>query len=357
MHSPFEYNSYPYRVLFGLGTRDRVAEEVEGLGCSRALILSTKGQAGTAEEIASILGERTVGLFDNAQPHVPMNIVRQAQEEAGNRRADCLISVGGGSTTGLAKAVALKTGLPIVAIPTTYAGSEMTPVYGITEDGKKTTGKDHSVLPASVIYDVELSKTLPYSMAVTSGMNAIAHAAEGLYAQDSNPLMALLAEEGIRASARGLRTLRRDEHDIEGRKDCAYGAWICGMVLASVGMALHHKLCHTLGGTFDLPHAETHTVVLPHAIAFNVVAAEHAGRIINRALGSNESENAGSALYDLAVELNAPIRLGEYGFQHRDIDKAAKQTLDKPYANPREVTEAVLRTLLEDAIEGRRPTS
>ena len=353
--STFEYTGLPYRVLFGQDTRQQVAQEVDRLGLARVLVLSTPEQTDTAKQIAQALGDRSAGIYDKAEMHVPMTVVHDAEKMVDTCHADGFVAVGGGSTIGLAKALALETDLPTVAIPTTYAGSEMTTVYGLTQDGEKTTGKDVRVLPASVIYDIELSRTLPYAAAVTSGMNAIAHAAEGLYADNGNPLMSILAEEGIRATARGLRALQVDEQDTAGRADCAYGAWICGMVLASVGMALHHKLCHTLGGSFSLPHAQTHTIVLPHAIAYNIGHAPAAGHAINRALGVAESANAGAALYDLAVELGAPTALADFGFGHADIAKAVELTLARPYANPAPVTEDGLQALLTRAVDGQRP--
>eukprot|EP01032_Pedospumella_encystans_P003692 gene3692-4368_t len=201
--------------------------------------------------------------------HVPIETAREAREVARRLDADCAVAIGGGSTTGLGKAIALDSGLPILAIPTTYAGSEMTPIYGITEAGLKKTGKDARVLPRAVIYDPELTLSLPVAMSVTSGINAIAHAAEGLYAVDANPIMDLMAVEGIAALGRALPVLRASAQDVAARGDALYGAWLCGTVLGNVGMALHHKLCHTLGGSFNLPHAETHTIVLPHALAYN----------------------------------------------------------------------------------------
>ena len=211
---------------------------------------------------------------------------REARDEAQRLGADCAVAIGGGSTTGLGKAIALDSGLPILAIPTTYAGSEMTPIYGLTEGGVKKTGRDARVLPRTVIYDPELTLTLPLAMTVTSAMNAIAHAAEGLYAHDGNPIIALMAEEGIRACAAALPRLAADPRDLDARGDALYGAWLCGTVLGAVAMGLHHKLCHTLGGSFNLPHAEVHTVILPHALAYNAAQAPEAMARIARALGT-----------------------------------------------------------------------
>jgi alcohol dehydrogenase class IV len=349
----FVYNGQPGRVVFGAGALARLGAEIEALGARRALVLSTPEQRASAERVAQMLGERAAGVFDRAVMHVPIETAREARELARRLDADCAVAVGGGSTTGLGKAIALDSGLPILAIPTTYAGSEMTPIYGITEGGLKKTGRDARVLPRTVIYDPELTLTLPLALSVTSGMNAIAHAAEGLYAMDANPIMDLMAEEGIRALGRALPALRADARGLEARSQALYGAWLCGVVLGNVGMALHHKLCHTLGGTFNLPHAETHTIVLPHALAYNAPAAPEAMRRIARAL---EGGSAAQAVYDLAKDNGAPVALRELGLQPADLDRACELALQTPYPNPRPLERAALRQLLQDAFDGRRPS-
>jgi maleylacetate reductase len=353
--SSFVYTSQPQRVVFGAGSLARLGREIEALGARRALVLSTPEQRGQAERVAALLGPQAAGIFDRAAMHVPIETARAAREAARKLDADCAVAIGGGSTTGLGKAIALEAGLPIVAIPTTYAGSEMTPIYGLTEAGLKKTGKDFRVLPRTVIYDPELSRSLPVGLSVTSGINAIAHAAEGLYAQDSNPVMDLMAEEGIAAIARALPAIRRSPEDIEARSDALYGAWLCGSVLGNVGMALHHKLCHTLGGSFNLPHAEVHTVVLPHAIAFNAEAAPGAMQRIARALGTS---GAAQGLQALARDNGAPTALKHIGMQEADLDRAADLAVSNPYWNPRPFGPAergAIRALLQRAYEGAPP--
>ncbi len=350
----FTYTGLPARVIFGKGSLQQLEAEIDHLGSRRALVLCTPEQRDQAEAIAEMLGARAAGVFDKAVMHVPIETAREAREVARKLGADCAVAIGGGSTTGLGKAIALDSGLPILAIPTTYAGSEMTPVYGLTENGIKKTGKDFRVLPKTVIYDPELSATLPVDMSVTSGMNAIAHAAEGLYAQDGNPVMGLLAEEGIRAMAEGLGRIVKAPQDLDARSDCLYGAWLCSTVLGNVGMALHHKLCHTLGGTFNLPHAATHTIVLPHAIAYNAKAAPDAASRIVRALGG-KADSAGQALYDLAQSLGAPLTLKSLGVTEADLDRATDIALTNPYWNPRPIERVAIRQLLQDAYEGNRP--
>jgi maleylacetate reductase len=341
--------------VFGAGSLRHLEREIDALGARRALVLSTPGQAHLGRAVADQLGPRAVGLFARAAMHVPLAIASQARDEASRLGADCAVAIGGGSTIGLGKAIALESGLPILAIPTTYAGSEMTPIYGLTEAGVKRTGRNAKVVPRTVIYDPELTLRLPVALSITSGLNAIAHAAEGLYAQDSNPVTDLMAEQGIASLARALPALRLRGDDLAARGEALYGAWLCGMVLGSVGMALHHKLCHVLGGSFNLPHAEVHAVVLPHAIAFNTAAAPAAMTCIARALGR---AGAASGLYDLARDNGAPVSLRSIGMLAVDLDRAADQVVSNPYWNPRPVTPALrgeIRELLQRAYDGVRP--
>jgi len=348
----FVYDQLACRVVFGAGTFDKLATEVDRLGLSKLLVLSTPGQVKLAEEVARRLGARAAGLYPHARMHVPIETAQAARAEARRLGADGAVAIGGGSTIGLGKAIALESGLPIVAIPTTYAGSEMTPIYGLTEGGAKKTGRDAKVLPRTVIYDPLLTLGLPAKISGPSGMNAIAHCVEALYAENANPVTSLMAEEGIRALAHSLPRIAADLGDLDARGDALYGAWLAGISLGAVGMALHHKLCHTLGGSFNLPHAETHTIVLPHAAAYNSEAAPEAMQRIARALGGKE---AAAGLYDLAAALGAPLALKEIGLQEQDLDHAAEIATRNPYYNPRPVSRDGIRRLLEDAFHGRRP--
>ncbi len=348
----FVYIGRPARVVFGAGSLGRLGAEIEALGARKALVLSTPEQRGSAERVAALLGPRAAGVFDRAVMHVPIETAREARELAARLGADCAVAIGGGSTIGLGKAIALDSGLPILAIPTTYAGSEMTPIFGITEAGLKKTGRDARVLPRTVIYDPELTLALPPAMSVTSGINAIAHAAEGFYSVTTNPVVDLMAEEGIRALGRALPTISRAPGDTQARSDALYGAWLCGSVLASVDMALHHKLCHTLGGSFNLPHAETHTIVLPHALAYNAPAAPEAVARIARALGGKSGPQA---VYDLARDNGAPVALRDIGMKESDLDKVCEIAMSNQYPNPRPLERAALRQLLQEAFEGVRP--
>ena len=228
----------------------------------------------------------------------------------------------------------------------------MTPIWGLTEGGVKTTGRDARVLPKTVIYDPELTLTLPPAAAGTSGINAMAHAVEALYAENANPITSLMAEESLRALAASLPKITAEPANLEARSEALYGAWLAGMVLGSVGMALHHKLCHTLGGSFGLPHAETHTLILPHAAAYNAAAAPQAMARVARALGA---ENAPTGLFDLAQAVGAKMALSEFGMGEADLDRATDIALSNPYYNPRPIEKTAIRALLDDAFHGRAP--
>ncbi|WP_028223455.1 maleylacetate reductase [Paraburkholderia oxyphila] len=350
--SDFVYNGRATRVVFGSGSRAHLERELLALGAQRALVLCSPEQHALGASVAEQLASRSAGLFDRAAMHVPVELALEARVTASSLGADCIVAVGGGSTIGLAKAIALESSLPILAMPTTYAGSEMTPIYGLTEAGQKRTGTDIRVLPKTVIYDPDLTLTLPVALSVTSGINAIAHAAEGLYARDANPLTSLMAEEGIAALARSLPKIVAKPDDPAARADAFYGSWLCGAVLGSVGMALHHKLCHTLGGSFDLPHAPTHTIVLPHALAYNAEAAPEAMKRIAKAVGH---ENAAQGLYELARANGAPTALKDIGMREDQLDRATDLACSNAYWNPRPLERDAIRALLQRAFEGAAP--
>jgi maleylacetate reductase len=307
---------------------------VDKLGAKRALVLSTPGRAADARRFAAVLGERYAGLFDKAVRHVPIEVAEDARRAARAANADCCVALGGGSTVGLGKAIALTTGMPVLAVPTTYSGSEMTWVQGFTEGGRKRTQFDPKMLPKTVIYDPELTLGLPAATSAASGMNAIAHCVEALYAKEANPVVSLMAEEGIRALASSLPLIVKNPQDLEARSEALYGAWLAGISL-NTGIALHHKLCHTLGGTWNLPHAETHSIVLPHAVHYNRDAAPDAMARVARAIGAND---AAGGLYDLQVKLGLKMKLADLGVPEADLERAAKIAMDAPYPNPAPVT-------------------
>ncbi|MET8331276.1 maleylacetate reductase [Streptomyces sp. NPDC005181] len=341
------------RVTFGAGVLRKLTDEVAALGLRRVLVLCSPEQEDTGRLVTDTLGDRSAGLLAEARMHVPIEIAHRAQRLAARSGADGCVAVGGGSAIGLGKAIALEHGLPVVAIPTTYAGSEMTPVWGLTENGQKRTGRDQRVLPRSVLYDPELTLSLPTALSAVSGMNALAHAVEGLYAPDATPIVSLMAEEGVRALASALPGVVRDGTDVEARANALYGAWLCGAVLGATTMSLHHKLCHTLGGTLDLPHAQTHTVVLPHALAYNQPAVPQALSTLSRALGG--VADPARALWELAGRLGAPRSLRELGMAEADIPRVVDFAVSNPYANPRDVTADGIRGLLQQAWVGDPP--
>ncbi|WP_412025333.1 maleylacetate reductase [Burkholderia cepacia] len=351
----FVYQGTPSRVVFEWGALARLPDELSTLGARRALILSTPEQRHLADRVKEVLGERAAGVCAQAVMHVPVEVARAAREMADELGADCCIAIGGGSTIGLGKAIALESSLPILAVPTTYAGSEMTPIYGLTEGRLKRTGRDARVLPRTVLYDPSLTVSLPPGISAASGVNAMAHAVEALYAEDANPVISLMAEESIRALGEALPVVVRDPEDRAMRSRALYGAWLAGTCLGAVGMALHHKLCHTLGGTFNLPHAQTHAAMLPHTAHYNHTAAPDALRRVARALGGNDAADAGPLLFKLNVQLGIAPALADIGMPEDGLDEAADIACRNPYANPRPIERAAIRALLQDAWEGRAP--
>jgi len=348
-HVGFEPGHPPVRVQIGTGARHRIGEEMTARGLGRALVLTTPEQVAQGETVREELGAAAVGLFSRATMHTPVEITEEALKAAAN--ADCLVAIGGGSTIGLGKAIALRTDLPQIVLPTTYAGSEATPVLGQTADGIKETLRSPKVQPEVILYDPELVATLPAKLTVTSGLNAMAHAVEALYARDANPLSDELALAGLRAFKKGLPRVVADLGDLRAREETLFGSWLCGTVLAQVGMALHHKLCHTLGGSFNLPHAETHAILLPHSAAYNAGAAAEALAPVAELFGGS----VGGGLYDFAASLGAPLALRDLGLSERDLDRAADLAIKTPYWNPRPIARDAIRTLLQNAFTGTRP--
>lgn len=350
----FEYSALPARVIFGSGTLPRVVDEMAAIGRKRAFVLSDPHHASAgAARLMDALGAQGVHLSTDAVMHTPADVTERVMAKLVACDADCLISLGGGSTIGLGKALALRTDLPQIVLPTTYAGSEATPVLGETRDGQKSTIRSMKVLPEVIVYDVELTYGLPRGLSLVSGINAIAHAVEALYAKEANPVISNFAEQGIAALGRALPRIVAEPTDRDARSDALFGAWACGSCLGAVGMSLHHKLCHVLGGTFGLPHAETHTVILPHAAAYNAGAAPVALDRVARALGAPE---AAGALFDLAAKHGAPTSLRQIGMSESDLDKATDVALQSAYWNPRPLERGPIRALLDDAYHGRRPS-
>lgn len=347
----FTYDVLPGRVVFGAGIAQTVpAAEIERLGARRVLVVAAPSEEALARRLAEPFADRVAAVFTSVRPHVPVAVAESARALASAVSADALLSVGGGSTTGTAKAVALTSGLPIVAVPTTYAGSEMTPVWGLTEDARKSTGTDSRVLPRVVVYDPELTLTLPADLSAASGFNAMAHCVEAFWASRRNPISALAAEEGIRALASGLHAVAADPGDVGGRSDLLYGAYLAGSAFAGAGAGVHHKICHVLGGAYDLPHAATHAIVLPHVLAFNAPAAPDALHRIGRALGSDDPVGA---LHTLSAQLGIPRGLRELGMREGQVDEAVALLADVvPADNPRPLDRAALAAILHAAWAG-----
>lgn len=350
----FSFESAPGRVVFGSGTLSQLPAETARMRLERLLVLSTPGHHAQAHRVAELIGCHAVGTFSKARMHTPVEVTEEALAIVRDLRVDGLVSVGGGSTIGLGKAIALRTDLPQIVVPTTYAGSEMTALIGETSAGVKTTQKSPRVRPEVVIYDVDLTLSLPAAISATSGMNAIAHAVEALYAEDRNPVVSLLAEEGVRALFGALPAIVVAPGDSEARSDALYGAWLCGACLGSVGMALHHKLCHVLGGAFDLPHAETHAILLPHTLAFNAPAVPDTIERLAHATGTPDPVRA---FYDLQAACRVPRSLKTIGMPADGVERAADLATEKPYWNPRPVDEAAIRVLLTAAFTGAIPAA
>jgi len=350
----FTYEPVQGRVVFGVGTLAQLAGEVAQLGVRRAIVLSTPGQRRLAEQAFDLLGPLAAGIYAGAVMHVPVETAEAACAAVTRMGGDVCVAIGGGSTIGLAKAIAREYGLPIVAIPTTYAGSEMTAIWGLTEAGIKRTGKDEQVRPRTVIYDPTLTLALPPTVAGPSGLNAMAHCVEALYAPDANPILKLMAEEGIRTLAESLPEVVRVPDDLDARTTALFGAWLASAALGGATLGLHHKLCHTLGGSFNLPHANVHAVILPHAAAYNAAAAPDALARVARAMAASD---APQAIFDLALALQVPTTLRAIGMREEDLDRAADLAVQSPYPNPAAVTREGVRRLLDDAFYGRRPTA
>ena len=353
---PFTFDARLPRVLFGEGALAQLADEAARLGARRVIVLCTPQQTDQADHVRTLLGTYAVATFDRAVMHVPVATVAEAHAAARQGEVDLAVAIGGGSTIGLAKALALLHDLPYIAVPTTYAGSEMTPIYGLTEQGLKRTGSDPKVAARVVVYDPLLSRRLPIGLTVTSGINAIAHAIEGMYSPDANPVIGLMAEEGVRAMAAAIDGLVAAPTDAGLRSQALYGAWLCGTVLGNSGMGLHHKLCHTLGGSFDLPHAEVHTVVLPHAVAYNAPAIPDVMARVHRALGGVAGATVPRRLFDLARRGGARMSLRDLGMRASDLDRATDIALQQRYPNPRPLERVAIRELLQHAFEGNAPS-
>ncbi|MGY4767430.1 maleylacetate reductase [Kribbella sp. CWNU-51] len=394
--SGFVHTFLPVRVVFGAGTLDQVAGEVELLGVRRVLVVATRSARDAADVVEVELGDRFAGRIDGVAQHVPTEVAEAARDKAREIGADGIVAIGGGSAIGLAKAVALTSGpagsgpsgatggppgapvggvtgeavggvtgeavggltggpvggVVIVAVPTTYAGSEMTPVWGETAGGSKTTGTDLRVLPRVVVYDPVLSQRLPKKVTAASVANAMAHCVEAVWTPKADPITETTAVEGLRALTVGLKQILTDPTDLDARSNLLYGACLGGSALATAGTGLHHKLCHLLGGTYNLPHAETHAAVLPQVAHFNAPAVPRAKARLEEALQTDE---LAGGLFDLFAAAGVPTSLRELGLSREQAEEAARAF--QPTANPIPVTEELVEEILTRAWAGTRPGS
>jgi maleylacetate reductase len=355
----FTHNTLPQRVILGSGhAAQAVADEVARQGGKRVMIIAGEHDAEQADRVTA--GLDVALRWSLVRQHVPLELARQARAAAREAGIDLVVSVGGGSTTGLAKAVAMEVDVRVIAVPTTYAGSEATDVWGLTDEGRKTTGNDARVLPATVVYDAELTTSLPIELTVASGLNALAHCVDSLWAPRADPINLAMALEGARALTLGLQAVVADPRDLTGREQCLYGAYLSAVAFASAGSGMHHKICHVLGGAYDLPHAPTHAVVLPYVLAHNASAVPaEAGRLA-LALGASTAQveadpaqAAVDALEALRSRLHAPRSLAQVGLAESDMPEAVALCLTKiPESNPVPVTSASLTELLRAAWAG-----
>jgi maleylacetate reductase len=338
------------RVLFATGQAPAaVADEVRRAGYCRVMLIAGESESAIAERVSA--GLPVVVRTDEVVMHVPVDVAARAQQLAVEHSADAVLCVGGGSATGLAKAVALSTGIPIIAVPTTYAGSEATAVWGLTDGEGKRTGMDGRVLPRVVVYDAELTLTLPPGLSTASGLNALAHCVDSLWAPQANPINRALALEGAKQLAQGLPRVAVQPQDLIGREQVLGGAYLAALSFSSAGSGLHHKICHVLGGQLDLPHAETHAVVLPHVLAFNAPSVPDIDQALVNTWGGSDSV---SGLMTWTEALDAPCALRDLGMRREDVVSVADHVVRaaEHLGNPRPVTKSAMVDLLCAAWEG-----
>jgi maleylacetate reductase len=347
----FHHRALPWNVVFGAGKVATLPAELRAFGYRRALVMCTPHQSETGQRIVESLGPLAVGLFDAAVKHVPTATLAAARAVAEELGADSTVGLGGGSTTGLGKALAVQHGLPLIAIPTSYAGSEMTNIWGITDGGRKSTARDGAALPKLTIYDPELTLSMPAKFAGASGLNAMAQAVANITVVRPNPFVESMALRAVTALAQSLPRIITEPGNMDVRSQALLGACMAGAAIGTGTTGLHHRICHTLGGTFNTPHAETHAIVLPHSVAFNADAAAAGTAKLAQALGA---EDAAIGLFELANSIGAPTTLREIGVRESDLDRAAEITTEKPVDNPEPVTTQKVRALLQNAFQGTR---
>ena len=352
----YTHLAMPGRVIHGAGRISELPEEAAALGAKRIMFCCTKSRLPEVENIAASLGERFAGICDKAKIFVPLAAVELGREQARATEADCLVSFGGGTAVGLAKAIALEQGQPIISIVTTYSGSETTALQGIIgHNGARTNYRDMRMLPRSLIYDPELTLDVPLGVSVASGFNSISHAVSSYLGKDANPVANMYSEHGIRTMSAALVQLAENPRDIDARSNAMHGAWLCGMTLMSSGTTIHHKIAHVLGGGFGLPHGSTHAIVLPHSTSYNRQMAPDAMAGIGRAFNVSP-EDAPQALFDLLGKSGAAEGLRDLGLSEDVLEDATDRIMTDRYFNLRDYDRSAIRALLQDAWEGRPPS-
>jgi alcohol dehydrogenase class IV len=380
----FHYLSSAQEVIFGPGSLIQLGEAVERFGCQRLLLCTGRSvrAAGHVDAVQSILGERLVHVFDRLLPHVQDYQVSEVLALSIENNIDAVIGLGGGSPIGMAKAISIaleekKIGhpasaaspvvqplFPAVAIPTTYAGSEMTSTYGTTKTDetppRKVTVSDPKVTPKLVVYDPQLTLDLPPEMTASTGINALAHCIEALYSITRNPLSTAAALSGIRHISAALERCFRDGKDLEARTEMLLGAHLAGLSMSSIKIGLHHGLCHVLGGAANVPHGIANSIMLPHALRFNadatasqlLPAAEAIGIPSNGASPVKVVEFAAQWVFDLVGRMGLPRRLRDVGVKEADLPHLAQLGFQNRTVqnNPKPITAATqIETLLREA--------
>lgn len=362
----FRYISYAQEVIFARGALTQVGESVGRLGWRRILVCVNRSmqRAGHVDAIKSVLEESLVAVYPDVQPHVQDVQVNQALALAKQNNVNVVIGMGGGSPIGMAKALGHKLGLPIIGIPSTYAGSEMTPFYGITRTDenppRKVTVRDVKVIPQLVIYDPQLTLDLPSEMTASTGINALAHCIEALYSKTLNSISTAAAIDGVRHICNSLLICYQDGKNIDARAEMLLGAHLAGLSLASVSMGLHHGLCHVLGGSANVPHGVANAIILPHAIRFN--AETTAQQLIPAAEAMKASETGISPkqvveamaekIYELIQNMNLPQRLRDVAVDESDLPHLARLAFENGTVqnNPKPIIDvAQLEDLFRDA--------
>src|SRR5882757_964054 len=341
MPAAFVHDIPAQRVVFAPGAVARVADEAARLGLTRVLVVATPGSgARLGQRLVDILGARAAGLHAQAVVHVPKGVAEAGLAAARDANADGLVAAGGGAAIGLAKIIARDLALPIIAVPTTYSGSEATTIWGVSDGELKYTGRDAKVLPRVIVYDPDLTLALPAAVSASSAMNAMAHCVEGLWVPDRTPYLEALATDAARRFGAYLPRVIADGNDREARGECLIAAWLAGVVLAA-GTGLQHKLAHVLGG-LGLPHAEAHAIILPHVTRFNLAAAPDARARLAQALGG--SGDPADRVAAMLAGLPIPQTLSAIGFARGKIEFVAAEIAKLAITVPRAVSGADART-------------